>query len=368
MPKLIPQDTQWAIVCLFKQGHNYSRIAREVQVSRHCVSTTIDRYNESGRKDPTIRRRYTRKKTATLPDMDDSLIELSTEEPFLKPRELKMRLGMKASITTVKRRLAAAGRHRFRAPSKPSLTNSHKQERMQFVNQKHPNHQHSKAGQFNNAVVTLNTTVQPRSPFNWDIVAFSGESIFCIADNAIQWVRRPRNKRWEPKCMDQNTRGNRQFISVWGMISKQGLGPIVKVDGRMDSQKYCKNIIERVVKPYIEERPELIFQHDNASIHRSKYTTTFIEDNGIQVVEGWPPKSPDLNLIENVWHLLKEELVGKVEHLKGRKKEDQLWEKIQEAWDTLRKKDNPSITHALYNTMQRRLDYVLKYKGGSIPF
>lgn len=344
-----------------------------MKVSRHCVTTTIGRYINGGGKDPTIRTRYTRKKRASNSVQDEQLVNLSTNEPFLKPRELKLRLGMKASLTTVKRRLAAAGLHGFRAPSKPSLTVSHKHDRLRFALQHHPTNQlpdesQSLNAEVHNMVVTLHASLQPTIPFDWDCVAFSDESIICTSDHGVQWVRRPKNKRWEPKFMAENTRGNRLSVSVWAIISKQGLGPIVKVNGRMNSVQYCERILNSEVLPYMRQNPNLIFQQDNASIHRSRYTSSFLAHSGIPVLQGWPPKSPDLSLIENIWHALKVELVGKVEHLKGKRKEDQLWQIIKTAWKKLSDQDNPRITQNLYNGMYKRLDHLIKHGGGSTPY
>jgi len=45
-------------------------------------------------------------------------------------------------------------------------------------------------------------------------------------------------------------------------------------------------------------------QHDGTSVHGSNYTKDFLDEKGIDVLP-WPTKSPDLNIIENVWGMLK---------------------------------------------------------------
>lgn len=73
--------------------------------------------------------------------------------------------------------------------------------------------------------------------------------------------------------------------------------------------------------------PDLTFMQDNALIHTAKKVKEWFKNNSISLLE-WPPYSPDLNPIENLWAKLKE-LVYKVdpglEYAKGGK------EAVQEA-------------------------------------
>ena len=46
-------------------------------------------------------------------------------------------------------------------------------------------------------------------------------------------------------------------------------------------------------------------QQYNARAHNSILSKTWFSENGLEILENWPPNSPDINIIENVWSLLK---------------------------------------------------------------
>ena len=65
---------------------------------------------------------------------------------------------------------------------------------------------------------------------------------------------------------------------------------------------------------------------DRAPSHESKYSTAWLASKGLQVdgIMTWPPSSPDLNPIENVWTLLKCEIYSE-----GRQYTGRLWLLLQ---------------------------------------
>ena len=101
--------------------------------------------------------------------------------------------------------------------------------------------------------------------------------------------------------------------------------------------------------------------HDNAPVHASKLTREFLASKRIKEdkLMEWPPSSPDLNCIENLWSVVKAEIY------KGGKQytsKDSLWKAIQSSCKNLDKSMIAKLTHS----MDDRLIAVIERKGDYI--
>ena len=79
--------------------------------------------------------------------------------------------------------------------------------------------------------------------------------------------------------------------------------------GRLNADAY-QEILENYLIPSInlmDDKEDLIFQQDNAPCHTAHKIRDFFEQNSIIVMK-WPPNSPDLNCIENLWSWLDNQL------------------------------------------------------------
>lgn len=100
-------------------------------------------------------------------------------------------------------------------------------------------------------------------------------------------------------------------VMMWGCIWKGGRSDLVVMERDPNAKRngytansYLKVLRETLLPLYDGTRD---FQHDNAPIHGAQAVQTFVLNNQISLMD-WPPRSPDLNPIENVWKLLKGEI------------------------------------------------------------
>ena len=101
------------------------------------------------------------------------------------------------------------------------------------------------------------------------------------------------------------------------------------------------------------------FMHDDAPVHTCKKVKQGLTENKIECLD-WPPQSPDLNPIENIWHRIKRELEN-YDTSSLKKLEDAL----KEVWCQVLKLDD-FIKYA--DSMPKRIKECLAARGGSTSY
>ena len=145
--------------------------------------------------------------------------------------------------------------------------------------------------------------------------------------------------------------------SSGGCISFYGVGLLVVTEGKQDAQKYCKTLNDGLLSVAAEvfgEQRTWAFQQDNAPIQTAKLTRQWLAERSIRSLP-WPARSPDLNIIENVWGLMARKVYCGNRSFENFK---ELKERIVNVWQQI----TPDYLFQLYRSMPRRLLTVITKK------
>lgn len=196
------------------------------------------------------------------------------------------------------------------------------------------------------------------SATDWARVVFTDEKRWSLAGNdgyVSIWTERNENPL---KMVETNPKGG---LMVWGAISKDGGLRLICMEGSITAEAYTDMLENDFFDEVKDSLPDnFIWMHDNAPPHVALRTKGYLERKGITTME-WPPMSPDLNPIENIWSILQKEVYKKK---KAYKNTTELWEAIKSAWHAL-----PLETFQnLYDSIPGRMIKVLEEKGERIPY
>lgn len=193
----------------------------------------------------------------------------------------------------------------------------------------------------------------------------------CTLDNVI-WTdetrvaSHPNNRRlsvWTnqaeaPIQVKMHSGGN--SVMFWGCFSKHGTGPLVSIQGSMNSAEYIAVLKEELIPEFKRAKRAISgtwrLMHDNAPCHTSTAVKTYLTQQRVDVIE-WPPYSPDLNPIENLWQWMKRKL--EVDYPVCHSAEE-IEERIFEIWKTI----TPEMCSAYCENYHKRLLAVMAANGG----
>lgn len=210
-------------------GYTHKNIRNILGVSKGCISNIAKKQKLNL---PLENRPGQGRKKLTTSKEDRHLIKLMKKDRRQTSRQLASEWSLSnrkvISARTVRRRLFNAGYKSYTTKRKPYRKPHHRYVRLKFARD-------HKKWTFN----------------EWKNVIFSDESHFEVFNRKNRsFVRRLSSEANEPFNFKPRIQGGGGSISVWGVMTYKGVGPLIFYDGRLNGQNYI-NIIKPQLLPYI---------------------------------------------------------------------------------------------------------------------
>ena len=146
----------------------------------------------------------------------------------------------------------------------------------------------------------------------------------------------------------------------WGCISEHGTGPLITIDGTMDGEQYL-TVLKEWLLPELEIAQQLFdgnwqIMQDNAPCHRTLDIREYLAERNVPILD-WPPYSPDLNTIENIWNWMKSKMPPV-------SSQNELTAEFLKIWDSI----TPEMCANYCSNYDRRLKAVKEAKGRATKY
>ena len=325
------------VINLHHSGYKVSHIAETlvledgIRISKQGIRKFLLRYSERG----TIARKvgscFPSKLLPEIKQLIEAKMRADDETTATQLQELLASHGVYVSLSTILRSRKQLGWVYRGSAYCQLIRETNKQKRLEFAlaNLYEP---------FNDVIFSDETTVQLES-----------HRRYCYRKTGEKPRLKPRPK-------------HPTKVHVWAGISKKGPTGICIFEGTMDAPLFCE-ILRRTLLPFIATNFPVVGSHrlmqDNDPKHTSRVAQEFYAASGIN---WWrtPAESPDMNLIENVWHELKEYIRREIKPTT----KEQLVQGIKEFWATV----TPHKCCRYISHLNKVLPKVIEKQGGATGY
>src|SRR5579859_5712289 len=256
-------------------GKSYPEISEELRIPRSTVVYFLHRFQEHSSEENLPHIGRPRKTSARF---DRYLIRIAQVDTDITIAALSDITNSAVSTSTIRRRLHEDHIQKWRAVERALLTEKHASKHLKWAREH------------------CNFTRE-----DWEHMVWSDEcAVQKDSDGRQVWIFRHQNKHenYDPKNIQGREKGGRLFQMIWGCFAGSKSGPIVFIDGTVNTDVYIA-VLQDNLLPFIDTLVadglmDVIFQQDNATPHISKRTRLWFEntmhDHGFVLME-WPPNA-----------------------------------------------------------------------------
>jgi transposase len=309
---------------------NKTAVAIATGVCRNTVSNVINRFEEAHEDES--RPMKARKKILTDADLEYMELQIRREEN-VSLDDLRKALDKPVSVRTIRRRLLEDRGLRLGPEPKFQHTDPHVQSVRLAWAKEHKN-----------------WTVD-----QWKNVLFTDEKQFPLRYYGKRSVWKDSAGRVVHPMSTGGIPAHITTYNFWGCFGGFEFGLITLAGPTLNAQGYIA-LLEGNLEDSEALAPTHLYAQDNAPIHTAHSVRQWFDDRKVHLLS-WPPYSPDLNPIENLWHIINENTRDR-----DPKTPQELEAVLKDAWAAAKDKYWPQ----LIASMPARCQRVIREKGRPI--